>query len=151
MAPYQFRLARALDWYAKQCQVEEERLRLCAERAVRARAEIDDHQKSVLAQQMELIQTSRPETHELASLEPFRRGAKQQELRLRRNCIKYEQELDSQRGVAQAARRRVRLVENLRDRRLVEYRYEADRELEALAAETHLAGFARALAGKPSA
>jgi hypothetical protein len=36
------------------------------------------------------------------------------------------------------------------DRRLSEYRYEADRELEELAAESHLAGFARALTGKPT-
>jgi hypothetical protein len=151
MAPYRFRLARVLDWYRRQSQVEEERLRLCAERAAHSKAEIEGHERNVLALQMELIQSSRPKAHELASLEPFRRGAKQQEVRLRENCRKNEQELARQRGVAQAAQRRVKLVENLRDRRFSEYQYEADRELEELASESHLAGFARALTGKPTA
>jgi hypothetical protein len=148
MAPYRFQLARVLDWYKKQSQVEGERLRLCSERAVQSRTEIADHERNVLARQMELIQSSRPKAYELASLEPFRRGAKQQEVRLRQNCVKNDQELDRQRCIAQEAQRRVRLVENLRDRRLSEYQYEADREIEELATESHLAGFARAITSK---
>jgi hypothetical protein len=151
MAPFRFRLARVLEWYRKQSQIEEERLRLCTEQAIQAIAAVERHQRDVLARQMELIQSPEPQTHELAALEPFRRRAKQHEAQLIRKCHSSTQEADLQRGVAQAAQRRLRLVEKLRDRRLSEHSYEADRELEELATETHLAGFARNLSGKPTA
>ena len=148
MAPYRFRLARVLDWYRKQSQVEQECLRSCNERTIQAKADIENHVRQVLARQTELIHSAKLQARELAALEPFRRGAKQQEVRLRENFLRCEKALEKQRTVAQAAQRRVRLLENLSDRRLSEYRYETDRELEELASDTHLAGLARALAGK---
>lgn len=145
MAPYRFRLARVLDWYSRQSQIEQERLRLCNERAIQAKANIERHLSDVLARQTELVHSSKPQASELAALEPFRRAAKQQEARLRENCIRCENALDNQRTAALAAQRRLRLLENLSDRRLAEYRYEADRQLEELASDSHLAGLARAL------
>jgi hypothetical protein len=62
---------------------------------------------------------------------------------LREKCTKSQQELDRQRDIALLSQRRQRLVEKLRDRMLSEYQYEADRELEELASESHLAGLAR--------
>ena len=145
MAPFRFRLARVLDWYGKQSQIEEQRLRICVERSVQAKAEIECHRKDVLSRQMELIQSPRPEVGELTALEPYYRGANRHEAKLRENCGKCEQELDRQREIARLSQRRLRLVEKLRDRVLSEYQYESDRELEELASETHLAGLARTL------
>jgi hypothetical protein len=143
MAPFRFRLARVLDWYAKQSRIEEERLRVCAEQAARAKAEVESHQKDVLSRQMELIQSPRPQVSELAALGPYFRAANRREARLREQCTARERELDLQRDIARLAQRRQRLVEKLRDRMVSEYQYEADRELEELASETHLAGLAR--------
>lgn len=148
MLAFRFRLARVLEWYRKQSQIEGERLRLCAEYAAQARAELERHRKNVLDRQMELIRSPRPDARELAALEPFHRRAKQHEIQLKQQCRQSEQALERQRAIAQVAQRRLRLVENLRDRRLSEHQYEADRELEELASETHLAAFARALTAK---
>jgi hypothetical protein len=145
MAPFRFRLARVLDWYGKQSTIEQQRLRVCVERSVQAKAEIERHQKDVLSRQMELIQSPRPQVGELAALGPYYRAANRQEARLREKCSKTEQELDRQRNIALLSQRRQRLVEKLRDRMLSEFKYEADRELEELASETHLAGLARTL------
>lgn len=148
MTQFHFRLARVLEWYRKQCQIEEERLRLCTERATQARTALERHQKSVLARQMEVLQSPQPQVRELAALVPFRNRAKQHEVQLRQKYQRCEQEADQQRAVALAAQRRLRLVEKLRDRRLSEHQYEADRELEELASEAHLAGLARAHNGR---
>jgi glucose-6-phosphate dehydrogenase assembly protein OpcA len=148
MSKFHFRLEKVLDWYRKQCQIEEQRLRMCSDRVLQTQAEIERHQQEVLARQMELIECPMPDTAELAALGPFRRGARGQEKLLRQKLRTYEQELVRQRGVAQLARRRQRLVENLRERRLSEHQYEADREMEELASETHLAGLVRALNAK---
>jgi hypothetical protein len=151
MTPFHFRLQKVLDWYRKQCEIEEERLRLAAERTAQSKLALERHQRDVLARQMELIHSPQPQAYELAALGPFCRMAKQREVQLRQKWRKTEQELDHQRAVAQASQRRVRLVENLRDRRLSEYQYQADRELEELASEAYLAGFARRLNNKSTA
>lgn len=145
MAPFRFRLARVLDWYGKQSRIEEQRLRVCVERSVQAKAEIESHQKDVLSRQMELIQSPRPQVGELAALGPYYRGATRQEARLREKCVKSEQEVDRQRDIALQSQRRQRLVEKLRERMLADHQYESERELEELASETHLAGLARTL------
>jgi len=150
MAPYRFRLARVLDWYKKQSHIEGERLRLCVEGARQARTAIENHQRNVNNRHTELIRSERPQAHELAALGPFLRSAKRQELNLRQTCSQKEQEVERQRRAALEAQRRVRLVENLRERQSSEHQYEADRELEALASETHLAGFVRNLNSKSS-
>ena len=148
MTAFRFRLARVLDWYRNQSQIEEERLRVSTDRAVQARMEFERHQNDVIARQMELIQSPQPRASELAALDPFRRKAQQMEVQLHQKCRNDEQAMDNQRRITLAAQRRVRLVEKLRDRRLSEYQYEADKELEQLASETHLAGVARTLNDK---
>ncbi len=145
MTAFRFRLARVLDWYRNQSQIEEERLRVFTERAVQARVAFERHRNDVLARQMELIQSPQPRASELTALGSFLRKAKQAEVQLHQRCLNTEQERENQRRITLAAQGRVRLVESLRDRRLSEYRYEADKELEDLASETHLAGIARTL------
>jgi hypothetical protein len=151
MPPFRFRLAKVLDWYRKQSQLETERLRICVETVARTRGEIERHERDVLTRQMELIASPEPQALELAALGPFRRRAKQHELRLLQKFKNNEQELERQRGVSLAAQRRLRLVEKLRDRRLSEHEYEASKELEELASETYLARFARTLNDNPTA
>ena len=145
MGPFRFRLARVMDWYEKQSHLEAERLRMCAEQVVRMQIEIDQHKKDVLAHQMELLAKPNPEPHELAALGPFQRGARKHEHRLRQNLKQGEQATEKQREISQAAQRRLRLIEKLRERRLAEHVYLFDRELEEIASEAHLARYAREL------
>lgn len=150
MGPFRFRLARVMDWYEKQSQLEAERLRMCAEQVIRTQKEIEEHQKNVLAHQMELLAKPNPDPHELAALGPFQKKAKRQEHKLRQKLHKNEEETERQRAVSQAAQRRVRLIEKLRERRLAEHEYEFNRELEELASEAFLARYARALTDPPA-
>ncbi|HVY91989.1 MAG TPA: hypothetical protein VHA14_04535 [Bryobacteraceae bacterium] len=145
MGPFRFRLARVMDWYEKQSHLEAEKLRLCAEQVVRTQMEIEQHKKDVLTHQMELLAKPNPDPHELAALGPFQQGAKKKERLLVRKLKKSEEATEQQREISQAAQRRLRLIEKLRDRRLAEHTYVFDRELEEIASEAYLARYARAL------
>jgi len=150
MASFQFRLARALDWYRKQCQIEENRLRLCTERAAQAKAMIERHQTEVARRHRELIDSPTINAQELGAWGSFQRRANNVEAQLRQKSLKSDELVTRQRGVVQIAQRRLRLIEKLRERRFAEHRYEAERQLEELASESHLAAFARSLSD-PSA
>lgn len=145
MTPFRFRLAKVLDWHQKQAHLEAERLRLAVERAAQAKVDLESHQRDVLKRRRDLIESPNPEVLELIALGPFLRGAKQREQLLLQKCATTEQEASRQRGVSLAADRRLRLFEKLRERQLADHDYEASRELENLASETYLAGFARNL------
>jgi len=145
MAPFRFQLERVLGWYRTQADLEEERLRVCADAAAHAVAEMERHRRDSLALQMEVLRSPKIQASELAALGSFRRRAKQLDRELREKCQKTGQALEQQRGVVLAAQRRLRLMEKLRDRRLAEYQYETARELEALASETFLAAYARGM------
>jgi hypothetical protein len=151
MPPFRFRLGKVLEWYRKQSELEGQRLCVCAERSARAKAEIGSYRRDVLARRTEIIRSSSPQPLELAALGPFLHAAKQRELLLREKCQKAEMDLEKQRGVSLAAQRRLLLFEKLRDRQLTEHDYEASRELEELASESYLAGFARTLSNEPRA
>jgi hypothetical protein len=145
MAPFQFRLARVLDWYRERCRLEENQLRVLAELAARAESAIELHLKEVLAHQTELFRSKSLQAFELAALGSFCRQAKKREAQLSENWKKSKSSLENQRKIVLAAQQRLQLLEKLHDRRLEEHRYEGARELEELASETYLAGFVRNL------
>lgn len=60
-------------------------------------------------------------------------------------CHDVDRDLEAQKSATLIAQRRVRLVEKLRDRKQVEFNYLASRDLEQVAADSWLAGFARNL------
>jgi hypothetical protein len=62
-----------------------------------------------------------------------------------RICQDADRELEARRSATMIAQRRVRLVEKLRDRKRDEFDYLASRDLEQVAADSWLAGFARNL------
>jgi hypothetical protein len=145
MAPFQFRLARVLDWYQERCRLEESRLRVLTELAARAESAIELHRKEVLAHQTELLQSRSLHAFELTALGSFCRQAKKREAQLSEHWKKSKTSLETQRKVALAAQQRLQLLEKLHDRRLGEHRYQESRELEELASESYLAAFVRDL------
>ena len=145
MPPFRFRLARVLDWYRRQLLLEEERLSVCVRLAAADAAAIEKHSRELLAREMEVIRSPDIRAFELVALAASRRRAREQEEHLRRKKRDSDQALSQQRAAAQAAQQRLRLIEKLYQRRLNEHSYEAARELEQLASESHLASFARGL------
>lgn len=145
MAAHRFRLARALEWYREQSRLEASRLFACDDAATKARAEIDRHREGCRTLEMDVIRSRAIEARELSALESWRHSAKAVTTSLDGDFRRKQGELERQRAVTLEAQRRLRLTEKLRDRRLAEHTYQADRELEELASDSYLAAFARDL------
>jgi hypothetical protein len=135
MPPFRFRLARVLNWYSKQCAVEESHLHACSAAVLATASEIARLQSTRAAMERETVGSPNPRARDLVALELFREHAKRDEIRLQEEFRKRQQALEAQRAVVEAARRRFRLLDKLRERRLTEYTGEFDKELEELAAD----------------
>jgi len=143
--PFRFRLARVLEWYDRRYQVEASLLRQCAERSANAHAELSRHRELRLANENQLLRLESLDGNDLRARELYRRQSLNWESHLIRICHDADKDLETQRSATLIAQRRVRLVEKLRDRKLVEFNYLASRNLEQVAADSWLAGFARNL------
>src|ERR1700727_102568 len=111
MAPFQFRLARVLDWYRERCRLEENRLRLLTEATVRAESAIELHRKEGRAHQTELFQSKNLHAFELTALSSFCRQAKKREAQLNEHWKNSQRSLEAQRKVVLAAQQRLQLLE----------------------------------------
>ena len=139
MRAFQFRLERTLEWSRDRCAMEEDRLAACLRAcdAVRQRlARLAAERETV---DRETISRGTIAAGELTALGLYR-------LRVRQWIGQWENELQAkekaaaeQRKVVETARRRVRLIEKLRERSLALYRQAEARELETLATESFLA------------
>ena len=131
MKTFQFRLARVLDWRRTELEMEETRLKqLRAAQAAldREKAELESARqnagRSILA---------RPSVDgaELQLLSGYNAAVKILGARLDEKRRAGEEAAAAQHQKLLAARRRLRLLENLRDRRLHEWKYETERQMEA--------------------
>ena len=143
MKAFHFSLERALNWRRVQMEIEENQLkqRAAAVAAVdRARAELEA--EGVRAELQ--VRAWTPLTgSDLSALAGLRLHIRSEETRLagvRAECLR---KLEAQHQVLLEARRRCRLLERLKERRFAEWRLASDKEVEQLAAESHLAGLAR--------
>lgn len=138
MPAFQFRLDRVLEWYRTQLQLEESRLAACLAALHLAGQRAARLQTERLSVEREVISRVSIAAGDLASLGLYRLRAKKEAAQLEEECARREGAVREQRSLVQAAQRRVRLVEKLRDRRWMEHRYAEDRALEGLAAEAYL-------------
>jgi flagellar biosynthesis chaperone FliJ len=140
---FSFRLARVLEWHERKYRIEEARLTRSMEAAAALRRE--------LAQQLELRQMREAEFSSLDALtsadfvarEAWRTQAAVEQEKFTKNILAAEQEVDAQRVIVLGARRKLKLIEKLRDRKKADFDYETSKDLEETAADTWLAGFAR--------
>jgi len=148
MNAFRFPLDKVLDWRRQQLKLEEAQFR----RHLRALAEIDRRRAEIEAAGAAAEEKVRGWDplfgRELHALGVFRLHTKQQELDLARPRAECQQAIAGQQKKMLEARRRVRLLERMKERRLAEWHAAADRELEQLASESYLAGWVRR-GGKP--
>ena len=131
MKAFRFRLDRVLDWRRTEMDLEESRLKqlhaaiasLDRERA-ELEAERDEASRAVLARKA-------IDGTELHALSAYREAVKEHFVRLAQRRREREAELAAQQQKLLEARRRLRLLENLKERRRVEWNYEAERQLAA--------------------
>jgi len=142
---FRFRLARVLEWYERQYRMETDLLRQAAEQAERTHRELIRHRELRLARENEALRLESLHGNDLRARELYRTRSLLEEARLVRICHDADRALEAQRSVALSARRRVLLVEKLRDRKRDEFNYQFSRDLEQVAADSWLAGFARNL------
>lgn len=138
MSTFQFRLDRVLEWYRTQLQLEEGRLAACIAALRLVEERMTRLQAERLSVEREAISSSSILARDLAALGFYRLRAAKEAAALSQERLRCERALRDQQTAVQAAQRRVRLVEKLRERRLSEHRYAENQALENLAAEAYL-------------
>lgn len=139
MTSFQFPLQRVLEWRRTELELEEIQYRRQVAILAgldRQRAELEEAGKSAERQVREWNPLA---GGDLGALGGFRLhvSARQQEMALSRGeCTR---QLDRQHSLMLEARRRLRLLERLKERRLAEWRSACNKELEELASESYLA------------
>jgi flagellar export protein FliJ len=135
---FQFRLQPVLDLRAAQLDTEEMRLRQLLELRARLDRAIADTE-AVRQAEEEKVRGGPVMGAELWALAAWREAARETAARLAAERRKQDGEIAAQRERIAAARRRCRLLERLRERRLTEWDAENQRRLEEFAAEAYLA------------
>ena len=142
MQSFRFRLAKVLEWYTRLYQEEEVRFGACLAALAESQKAIAALQAERLTIDHEMVTRKSIAASELMALELYHLGAKKRELDLNELRERCESAVREQRAKLQAAERRVRLLEKLRERRLAEHAYAETKELEELAADAFFAKWA---------
>lgn len=143
MERFQFPLEKVLRWRSAQFAAEESRLKTLLEQRVRlqaARTELGA-EKSKLSSSLTTLVDLRGDDLQAASVYSLR--LRRQAEKLAEQLAACEKDLRVQTKKYQDAKRRVQLLEGLKERKLAEWQYSSARELETLAAESYLAKWNR--------
>jgi flagellar biosynthesis chaperone FliJ len=146
MKRFHFRLETVLRWRDEQARAEETLLdRLRLERLAHQKALA--HVANTLQREVQTTLASpQLDGAALAALDTFRRRAHRESLRIQAAIASCEQRIEKQKAAVREARRRHKLLQNLRDRRHQAWQAAFDLEIEQQAGELFLARHARALA-----
>ena len=143
MTPFRFPLEKILHWRRVQLELEENEL----QRQAAALAELDrvraELEAAAIRTELQVREWSPLSGRDLAALSGFRLHVQHEERALAARRAERQKQLDAQQQAMLEARRRCRLLERLRERRLAEWRLASDRELEQFAGECYLAGVVR--------
>jgi flagellar export protein FliJ len=143
MISFRFPLQKVLDW--RQLELEREEIQFKRQTAAlagldRARAELEAAGIKAEVQ----VRDWRPLSgRDLAALGSFRLYIKMKERGIADQRAKCQEKLDAQQRLMLEARRRCRLLARLKERRFSEWELAQNREIEHLAAESHLAQWSR--------
>jgi flagellar export protein FliJ len=139
---FHFRLEKVLEWYTRQYELEERRFTVCLAALVEAKAAIASLLAERLSIERDMLSRASIPAQDFVALGLYRLGARKRELELNAACDSCAAAVEAQRLKLQAAERRVRLIEKLRQRRVAEYTYAETRELEELASDAFFAKWA---------
>jgi flagellar export protein FliJ len=140
MRSFDFPLERVLRWRAAQLASEEAKLQRLIEEQARAQQRIQALRNEKLTTEGSAAGLGSLLGSDLASLHGYREHAAGEERRLTGILKQKDQEIAAQQKCYREAKRKCRLLEELRKRKLAAWRYEFDQELEQIAAESFTAG-----------
>lgn len=144
MNKFHFPLQKVLEWRRTQLDVEEGKFRQRGEAVAavdRARAELE---AEAVHTECEVRGWDSVGGADLRALDEYRKHVRAEEARLAAERAERARALAAQQAAMLEARRRFRLLERLKDRRLAEWRTACDRELDEIAAESYLAQWGNA-------
>jgi flagellar export protein FliJ len=139
---FEFRLQQVLEWREKQLELEDARFKQQAAGIAsldQARAELAS---AGLQAEMQLHSSAVVSGQDLSALAGFRQHIRARSREIAARRAEAQKQLEVQQKVMLEARRRCRLLERLRERRLSEWQTACNRETEALASESFLARWA---------
>jgi flagellar export protein FliJ len=143
MNAFRFPLQKVLEWRRMQLGLEEIQYRRQAALLAdvdRQRAELDESGKTAERQVREWNPLAAGELEALGGFRLHVKRKQQEMVVSREECRK---QLGRQQSVMLEARRRLRLLEKLKERRLAQWRAAENKELEELASESYLAKWSR--------
>jgi flagellar export protein FliJ len=138
MQRFQFRLERVLDWQVKVCHLEEEKLRQWRQAVAETENRLERLKADSLATEKESLRQQAIPAEDLKALARYRSSVIHSERQLRSLREKQLEATEQQLDQLSRARQRLRIIEKLRERAFSEHRVAVDREVEALALESHL-------------
>jgi len=143
MTTFRFPLQKVLDWRRTQLELAEARF----QRQIAALAAIDrayaEMEASGIRAEVEVRRWDPLAGRDLAALGRFRLLVQSREKQMALQRAECQRELAVRKSAMLEARRRCRLLERLKERRRAEWQAASDREVEEVAAESFLAGWAR--------
>jgi hypothetical protein len=140
---FRFPLDKALEWRQKQLELEEVRYRRQAAAIASLDRQRAEAEAAGIRAEIEMRQQPSVEGRELAALDRFRLRVKRDEAQIAQQHADAARILAERQAAMMEARRRAKLLERLRERRLEEWESKCDRELEEIASEAFLAQWNR--------
>ncbi len=143
MTRFHFRLQSVMEWREKQLELEESRFKqLAGEIAQLDRMQVDLEAAGAGAE-IEVRRTARILGQDLVALAGYRRWLQDRMRQVARERAGAQRRLASQEQAMLEARRRCRLLERLKERRLADWQGALNKELDEVAAESYLARWVR--------
>ncbi len=143
MKPFRFNLERVLEFQAAQLRAEEVKLQILNEEASNLRSALESLDEGCAEEEDKIRHATVLAGSDLQSLELYRRQIQGQKQRLRDRLADVARRLEAQREQLLKVRRKHRLLEKLKERRLQEWTIKSSKEIEQIASESHLARFVR--------
>ena len=144
MKAFEFRLERIADYRKQQAELaknELQKLNSLLDRLAQERRNVE--QQAAEARTKTLGRTDLT-GRDLSALSAYGEHMARIVQEIERKKAEVAKQIDKQRSVVMEAERNVKLLDRLRDRKFQEWRAESDRELDAIAADSHLARLAGA-------
>jgi flagellar export protein FliJ len=143
MTPFRFRLEKVLQLRQKQLELEEAKYQQRVREAAELEAERSRMEAAGIGAETQVRAWSPVTGSDLAALANYRKYVAAQEQQIAVRHAEARKQAEEQQKAMLEARRRCQLLERLKERRLAEWQASADKELEQLAAESHLARLSR--------
>lgn len=138
MAPFRFRLQRVLQWQERICHLEEEKLRQLAAELAETEGKLARLAAERVSIEQEFAGHVTLSPRDLQALAQYRHRAVAERQALEREREGRFAALAGQRDKLLAERRKLQVIEKLRDRALQEHTRAVDREIETVSHESYL-------------